>query len=251
MEEEDHDETNESIDISTQLICNICDSEFTCIADRNVHIEDHFKSIGCSHCERTFIGDRAYEFHITSGKCKETVEIDRFRCPLCNEKVFNSAELLDSHLLKKHNSIISDDRISCIMCDRSFARLKYLRKHVRELHENATQFNCETCGKQFNRKSNLIEHELIHQKKFLAKCKTCGKSCRTASALKLHQRTHTGEKPYKCEICNQKSYAYNTDLKRHKRSAHGILGTPYPCTLCTKIFYEPKLLRNHTIKVHN
>lgn len=235
---------------SRQLICDICDREFSSIVDRNEHIENHFKSIECSSCDRTFIGDRAYEFHISSGKCKESVEIDRFRCSLCNEKVFDSTELLDSHLLTEHNAVVSDERIGCEICNRTFAKLKYLRKHLRELHENGTPFECETCGKRFNRKSNLMEHELIHQDKYLAECKVCGKSCRTSSALKLHLRMHTGEKPYKCDLCNEKSYAYNTDLKRHKRSAHGILGTPYPCTRCPKVFYEPKLLKNHSRRVH-
>lgn len=231
-------------------MCDICDRVFTCVADRNSHIEDHFKSIQCPNCKRTFLGDRAYGFHISSGKCKAAVNLDRFRCSLCNEKVFDSVEALNSHLYTEHKCVITEDRIGCEICDRTFGKLKYLRKHIRELHDNATPFDCETCGKRFNRKANLLEHELIHQGKYLAECKTCGKFYRTLSALKLHERTHTGEKPYKCDICNQKSYAYNTDLKRHKRAAHGIVSSSYPCTFCSKIFYEPKLLKNHTLRVH-
>lgn len=140
--------------------------------------------------------------------------------------------------------------MNCVTCDRTFARLKYLKKHIREVHEKAIRYFCGTCNKEFNRKGNLIEHQLIHEGKYLAKCDTCGKSYRTASALKLHKRTHTGEKPYVCDICTEKSYAYNTDLKRHKRAVHGIMGNPYPCELCTKIFYEPKLLKNHLKKLH-
>lgn len=70
--------------------------------------------------------------------------------------------------------------------------MKYLKKHVREVHEKATIFECAVCNKVFNRKANLIEHQLIHDGKYLAKCDVCGKSYRTLSALKLHKRTHTG-----------------------------------------------------------
>lgn len=176
------------------LSCDICDRKFPSVAERNAHIEDHFKTIECRNCLRNFVGDRAYEFHISTGKCKEAVDLDRFRCNLCNEKVFDSLDVLNKHLHTEHKCVITEDQISCELCSRTFAKLKYLRKHIRELHENATPFNCKTCDKKFNRKANLLEHELIHQGKYLATCKTCGNSYRTMSALKLHQRTHTGER---------------------------------------------------------
>lgn len=199
---------------------------------------------------RSFIGDRAFEYHLTAGKCKDSVDKDRFSCSVCNIKVFDSIDALNNHLLNEHNCTMSEERLCCELCNRTFAKLKYLKKHIREVHEKSNPFVCGICDKVFNRKANLDEHQLIHDGKYLAKCDTCGKSYRTPSALKLHKRTHTGEKPYVCDICSEKSYAYNTDLKRHKRAAHGILGNPFPCELCQKIFYEPKLLKNHLRKVH-
>lgn len=193
----DEDIVNDNEDTSQNyLTCDICDREFNTIAERNSHIERHFMSIECPNCLRTFVGDRAFEFHTSIGKCKNVVIAERFKCSLCNEKVFDSKEAYNKHISSKHKCVISDDRISCTQCNRTFAKLKYLRKHIREVHERATPFSCKTCGKRFNRKANLIEHELIHQNKYLAVCKTCQKSYRTPSALKLHERTHTGEKPY-------------------------------------------------------
>lgn len=61
---------------------------------------------------------------------------------------------------------------------------------------------------------------------------------------------HTGEKPYKCDLGCDKSYAYNTDLKRHKRSVHGIIDKEFPCQHCSQIFYENKYLKNHITKKH-
>lgn len=228
----------------------MCDREFDGIAERNQHIEEHFKQIKCPNCSRTFVGDRAYAFHTSTGKCKKAkVKSGLFQCSLCNEKVFDSMDTLTAHMLGVHKCSFSGERLKCEQCNRTFGKVKYLRKHTREVHEMATPFNCTVCGKKFNRKANLFEHELIHEGKYLADCRTCGKSYRTASALRLHERTHTGERPYACDLC-EKSYAYNTDLKRHKRSAHGILGTPHPCTMCDKIFYEPKILRKHAATKH-
>lgn len=238
---------------SSLIHCDICDhGPFATIDERNEHIEEHFKPIECPSCASVFVGDRAFQFHLTNRKCKNVqAKIKLFKCRLCNGKVFDSKEQLNKHLRTEHKCSVNEERVTCEQCNRVFGKMKYLRKHVRELHDKATPFNCNECGKQFNRKANLMEHKLIHQGIYLAQCKECNKSYRTVSALRLHERTHTGEKPYKCEICNQKSYAYNTDLKRHKRAVHGILGTPYPCTLCEKVFYEPKLLRNHTVRAHN
>lgn len=236
--------------LSAAVCCDICDREFATIDERNGHIEEHFKQIECPICSRKFVGDRAFEYHTSSGKCKGAdAKLELFRCSLCNEKVFDSKDTLNNHMRTEHKCSVVNGRLHCDECHRTFGKIKYLRKHIRELHDKATPFHCKTCGKKFNRKANLIEHELIHDGKYLADCKTCGKSYRTPSALRLHERTHTGEKPYSCDLC-EKSYAYNTDLKRHKRSAHGIFGTPHPCKLCDKIFYEPKLLRNHTAKAH-
>ncbi|XP_031638773.1 zinc finger protein 91-like [Contarinia nasturtii] len=236
------------------LTCDICDREFITVTERNEHIEDHFLTVECPHCLRTFVGDRAFNHHTSTGKCKEFVVSDRFKCDLCNEKMFDSKDAYNKHVSAKHKCVISEDRIDCTQCNRTFAKLKYLRKHIREVHEKATPFHCKTCGKKFNRKANLIEHELIHDNKYLAVCKTCNKSYRTPSALKLHERTHTGEKPYVCKICNEKSYAYNSDLKRHQRAVHKIVDgdKTYPCTHdgCNKVFYEPKLLRNHASRSH-
>lgn len=248
---DDVEDTKSEMVVQIQRIaCDICDRSFENITERNAHIENHFQQIECSNCQRTFTGDRAFEYHISNGKCKESVDVNRFRCHLCNEKMFDSICILNSHLENEHRCIITDQQLVCLSCDRNFAKLRYLKKHLREVHEKATPFSCDICGKEFNRKSNLTEHLLIHENKYLATCPTCKKSYRTQSALKLHLRMHTKEKPYKCDICNEKSYAYNTDLKRHKRSAHGILGKPFPCEYCSKVFYEPKLVKNHLKRQH-
>lgn len=230
--------------------CDICDNSFPTAQKRNEHIEQHFQMIKCPNCTSLFYGDRAYEYHTTTAKCKKVVEKTKFRCNVCNVKVFDTLEAQKQHEITEHKVHIDTNSIRCEPCGQSFAQLKYLKTHISELHLKSSQYACETCGKHFNRKSNLVEHLLIHENKYLSKCDVCYKSYRTPSALKLHKRTHTGEKPYICDICLEKSYAYNTDLKRHKRTSHGILGKPFPCKICSRVYYEPKLLRYHMKKYH-
>lgn len=57
--------------VNQDKLCDVCSDERT--------FDSFFKSIECpNECSRTFIGDRAYEYHISTGKCKEAVDLDRF-----------------------------------------------------------------------------------------------------------------------------------------------------------------------------
>ena len=271
MELEEEEVVEEEVGTVKPFQCDMCDRRFVCRDERNRHIEEHFKSIECPVCHKFIQGDRAYQYHTSYGKCCDMVEAKRiFKCDICNQKVFDSPEALQQHHNENHNVIIDRSTVLCEICNTKFAHIKYLKKHISEIHTKATQYVCDTCGKKFNRKSNLKEHLLIHTDLRLSKCDVCEKSYRTPSALKLHYRMHTGksnfderpqgriqlsrlisgEKPYVCNMCHVKAYSYNTDLKRHKRTVHGVLGKQFDCQICSKIFYEPKLLRYHMRKCH-
>lgn len=261
--------------------CDICSKKFTSRDERNTHIGDHFKTYTCNTCGEKFVGDRQFEHHRLSNKCvaltKQPNSIT-YECFLCHKNTFFSKRSLKLHFNRFHKEKKNLDNGAniCEYCQKSFANVYIMKSHISEIHLKKQQFKCKECGKAFNRLSNLQWHELIHQNQLPCKCKVCGKSFRTLSGLNLHKRTHTGlyssccsalssgfyhifscfffrtgEKPYKCDICNAKSYAYNTDLKRHKRSAHGIYDKVFNCTKCSKVFYEPKFLRKHMQKVHD
>lgn len=234
--------------------CDICDKKFTSRDDRNAHIGDHFKTFTCSTCGETLIGDRQFEHHRLSNKCVAKTKVDSitYECFLCHKNNFFSMRSLKLHFNRFHKekkkNLVAN---ICEYCHKTFANVYILKSHISQIHLEKERFKCNDCGKVFNRPSNLQWHQLIHQNQLPCTCKICGKSFRTLSGLNLHKRTHTGEKPYKCDICNEKSYAYNTDLKRHKRSVHGIIDKVFNCTKCSQVFYEPKFLRKHMQKVHD
>lgn len=234
--------------------CDMCEKSFATRQERNNHIDDHFKSYNCKTCGETFIGDRQFEHHRLSNKCIAKTKIDNttYECFLCHKSSFFSLRSLKIHFNRIHKEKKKNDvENKCEYCQKNFSNIYILKSHINQIHLEGKRFVCDDCGKEFNRASNLRWHQLIHQNELPCICKICGKSFRTLSGLNLHKRTHTGEKPYKCDICNIKSYAYNTDLKRHKRSAHGIIDKIFKCTQCEQEFYEPKFLRKHMQKVHD
>lgn len=243
---------------SQLFVCEICNEKFLTRDKRNKHIDDHFKTYNCVDCGQSFIGDRQYGHHKQNRQCqpkhKDAIDNRTYECFECHQASFFSMRSLRIHQNRNHfnklNTKQKVKRCHCEFCKKTFATVYILRAHIEEIHNTPKQHICDLCGKQFNRLSNMKIHRLIHENKMPCKCQFCGKSFRTTSGVNLHKRMHTGEKPHKCDICNLKAYSYSTDLKRHKRSAHGIVNRVFPCSMCKRDFYEPKFLRAHMQKAH-
>lgn len=241
--------------------CDICSKKFLTRNERNEHINDHFRIYECRNCGQKFVGDRQYRHHTQNRHCirvKEAVVpaavdgVTIYECYICHKSNIFSLRSLKVHINRLHSiEPKPKQQYSCTICHRMFANIYIMRYHMAEIHTKSNQFQCTTCNKQFNRMYHLKLHRLIHENKMPCKCQFCGKSFRTISGVNSHLRTHTGEKPHKCDICNEKAYSHNTDLKRHKRSVHGIIDKMFPCDTCEKIFYEPKFLRRHIEKIHS
>lgn len=263
----EHDETVYEV-LEMEYPCEMCDESFATRVQRNQHIENHFKTFECEECHKTFIGDRQFNYHQVTGRCvvpaeqqksvspepKETSEpsLTEWGCYICGKKNFQSRRSLKLHINKLHSNkpkVVKGEHV-CQVCEKTFANQHVLKNHVHEIHTNAQEHKCDDCGKQFNRLANLRHHQLIHRNEMPCKCPVCDKAFRTSTGVRLHLRIHTGDRPYKCDICNEKAYAYNTDLVRHKRSAHGIYGKVFQCSYCTSFYYERKHLRKHVARTH-
>lgn len=240
---------------SNYFKCDICDDLFPTRSERNEHIDKHFRSFKCEKCGGSFVGEKQFEHHKNTQRCGQLPKgIDQrlFECFVCHKEGFFTARSLRIHYNRNHEEQLANQhkQKKCRFCNKTMANVYILKAHIREIHTKSNQFKCDECGKTFNRSANFEWHKLVHKNELPCTCKICGKAFRTISGLNLHKRTHTGEKPYKCDICNEKSYAYNTDLKRHKRSAHGIIDKVWNCDKCESIYYERKFLRKHMSNIH-
>lgn len=250
--------TPDSESMNIKFECDICRALFRTREERNTHIDTHFQTFECEACGKVLLGEKQFKHHQKVQRCsvsQPNKDTRIFECFVCHKEGFFTERSLRTHFNRTHDEVriraAPHYKVNCKECNKTFANAYILKAHIIEIHRQHEQHQCKYCGKMFNRLSNLKWHQLVHKDELPCVCKICGKAFRTLSGLNLHKRTHTGEKPYKCDICNEKSYAYNTDLKRHKRSAHGIVDKIFTCEQCERVFYERKFLRKHMAKEHN
>ncbi|XP_063543642.1 zinc finger protein 271-like [Cydia strobilella] len=129
--------------------------------------------------------------------------------------------------------------------------------------DNDEDYNCDTCGKTFEQKHDLIQHikkadtecipienytysEIKQQKQPTGNkafwCEICEKQFRDSSDIARHRRIHTGEKPYACDVC-KKQFAQLSVLNRHKRIHTNE--KPFQCDDCERQFRTSSDLGKH------
>ena len=79
-----------------------------------------------------------------------------------------------------------DKRFTCPRCPCSYASKGGLTEHVRHIHENASIYQCETCGKGFSIRSHYYDHLSSHTGVKLYVCSVCLKEFTSKRSLNTH-----------------------------------------------------------------
>ncbi|XP_006877414.1 PREDICTED: zinc finger protein 599-like [Chrysochloris asiatica] len=129
----------------------------------------------------------------------------------------------------------------CQQCGRAFNRNSLLIKH-QQIHTGVKPHECNECGKAFRERADLVRHLMIHTGEKPYKCIECGKAFNRSSYLTQHQRIHTGEKPHVCSECG-KCFTQHSNLIKHHRIHTGE--KRFLCKACGKAFCDSSSLYRH------
>ncbi|CAH0731210.1 unnamed protein product, partial [Brenthis ino] len=166
-----------------------------------------------------------------------------FKCTIC-KKTFSEKAGLTQHNLT-HSS---EKPFTCHLCPHTFKTKKYLGRHIKRVHNEATENECSFCGRKFHFKSLLRQHMYTHTDERPFKCKICGKGFNSSYTLNTHKYIHADAKPFKCEFCDYACRDTSTLRKHHER--HMGMKKRYQCRLCEKSYNTKSLLKMHVTEVH-
>ncbi len=96
-----------------------------------------------------------------------------------------------------------------------------LTRHIMNKHAKVRAFECDTCGKRFQTRLNLVRHQtLVHEGRPYM-CTHCERTFKTQEKLQKHLDTvHSpGVTPLACPLCGG-CYGKRSTLSRHVTSVH-------------------------------
>lgn len=149
-------------------------------------------------------------------------------------------------------------KVSCPICQNTFATKTNLNKHIRVIHQKIKNFQCDICQKRLSTNAHLVQHVNSTHKKIKYNCPKCNKVFSSKSALKHHiENLHNKIKTILCNECHQ-LFRLHREFKLHWLLHHNqshLLQfhkkvTIFTCKTCNKGFNSSSNLSRHVLLVH-
>ncbi|XP_074094154.1 uncharacterized protein LOC141524278 isoform X2 [Cotesia typhae] len=178
-------------DITTRNFpCDLCPKRFpdqnSLAKHRKTHTGD--RPFQCLECQDTFPTAPALRRHMSS----HNPESKPLPCIYCGRR-FLDKPALEKHE-KSHLAAEQQRGHVCDICNKTFMTPTDLMVHKKN-HDPDKKFDCEVCGREFNRLNNLQRHMMVHQQQQqgqsqeILSCDVCGITYKFMSSLTRHMVT--------------------------------------------------------------
>ncbi|XP_072943111.1 uncharacterized protein [Epargyreus clarus] len=225
---------------TNEFECQCCGCNFETFGAIERHMNVHYRNFVCDQCGAGYVTKQRLKVHM-----KYTHETGRFPCESC-KKVYDTRHKFRSHVDSVHKMLKKN---KCPKCPERFADFFNKHKHMVEAHGLAPLvYKCNVCDSVFRRRYGLSLHmKRMHLDVRDVQCQICSYKCYTNTELKIHMAKHSSEKTYECTVC-KKSYARNKTLKEHMRIHNN--DRRYSCVVCGQAFVQNCSLKGH-MKTHH
>ncbi|XP_046822002.1 zinc finger protein 836-like [Vespa crabro] len=175
-------------DITTRNFpCDLCPKRYpdqnSLARHRKTHTGD--RPFQCLECHKTFPTSTALRRHLTLHNSQSRP----LPCIYCGRRFVEKASLM-----KHEQSHLPNDQRThtCDVCQKTFLHATDLSLH-KKYHDPDKKFDCEVCGREFNRLNNLQRHMMVHQQQGaneeILSCDVCGITYKFMSSLTRHMVT--------------------------------------------------------------
>ena len=179
--------------------------------------------------------------NVTLKRHKENAR--NYYCQLCNDNVpYKGVHALNEHHRTEHNPV------QCGVCSKWCSTPENLRRHSYTHYDK--KYQCATCNEEFNFKSELRAHLIVHDtREGLHQCMKggCGKRFKRKSELSVHVQVHTG-KTWKCDFPGCDFEAPDKRYLRQHKNKHTV--NNYICKYCHEGFSHYMQRKRHYEKHH-
>ena len=199
-------------------VCKYCMKIFKDKYTLKKHVGIHSGEFVCDICENTFVNQVILERH--KNEVHKPKSENSNVCEICDSSFTNARNLKD------HMNIHTSNTYKCELCKQVtiFKQKRNLRRHYLSHHNIVsklylrlpkTQFKehkCSICGKLFNRKERLVQHQKVNM---CFSCPDCKFTCQDEKSL----LEHTNQTHVKCKFCNFQT-VYKFNLNKHIKKVH-------------------------------
>lgn len=180
-------------------------------------------------------------------------------CCLYCPKKFRLPHPASEHVKYKHKTENNNNRkkekkpakeTHCNLCNITFLTWRSMLNHRAKRHpethkkdryKNRPTYYCSTCGKVYQDRGNLNQHEETHARLQSYTCDICNKTYRTKNYIQTHMLRHRNEKNFVCDQCGRSFYSVSK-LNTHSQIHQNL---KLNCDQCDKVFFTRYNLSKH------